>query len=50
MTALYDRTYTTFQINEEGIVTDVDIIVHGTKKMDSAIIKHLYNMPKWIPA
>jgi len=38
---------TTFQINEEGNVTEVDIIVHGTKEMDSAIIKHLYNMPKW---
>jgi len=47
--AIYDRTFTTFQINEEGRVTDVDIIVHGTKEMDSAIIKHLYNMPKWIP-
>ena len=38
---------TTFQINEEGNVTEVDIILHGTKQMDSAIIKHLYNMPKW---
>lgn len=46
--AIYDRTFTTFQINEKGEVTDVDIIVHGTKEMDSAIIKHLYNMPKWI--
>jgi hypothetical protein len=46
-TAIYDRTFTTFQINEEGSVTDVDIIIHGTKEMDSAIIKHLYNMPKW---
>ncbi len=45
--AIYDRTYTTFQINEEGNVSDVDIIVHGTKEMDSAIIKYLYNMPKW---
>jgi tetratricopeptide (TPR) repeat protein len=47
VTAIYDRTFTTFQINEEGNVTDVDIIVHGSKAMDSAIIKHLYNMPKW---
>jgi len=46
--AIYDRTYTIFQINEEGEVTDVDIIVHGTEKMDSTIIKHLYKMPKWI--
>ena len=46
--AVYDRTITTYQINEEGDVSDVDIIVHGTKKMDSAIIKHLYKMPKWI--
>jgi len=38
---------TTFQINEEGNVTEVDIILHGTKEMDSAVIKHLYNMPKW---
>jgi antitoxin component YwqK of YwqJK toxin-antitoxin module len=38
---------TTFQINEEGDVTEVDIILHGTKEMDSALIKHLYNMPKW---
>jgi len=41
------KTITAFQINEEGNVTDVDIIVKGTKQMDSAIIKHLYNMPKW---
>lgn len=47
--AIYDRTYTTFQINEEGVVTDVDIIIHGTKKMDEVIIKQLYNMPKWTP-
>jgi len=46
--AIYDRTITTFQINEEGEVTDVDIIVHGTEEMDSTIIKHLYKMPKWI--
>jgi len=46
--AIYDRTFTIFQINEEGEVTDVDIIVHGTEKMDSTIIKHLYKMPKWI--
>lgn len=45
--AVYDRTITIFQINEEGDVSDVDIIVHGTKSMDSAIVKHLYNMPKW---
>ncbi len=43
----YGKTYTTFQINEEGNVTDVDIIVYGTEQMDSTIIKHLYNMPKW---
>ena len=47
MIAKYDKTITTFQIDEEGNVTDVDIIVHGTNKMDSVIIKHLYNMPKW---
>jgi len=41
------KTITAFQINEEGNVTDIDIIVQGTKQMDSAIIKHLYNMPKW---
>ena len=41
------KTITAFQINEEGNVSDVDIIVKGTKQMDSAIIKHLYNMPKW---
>lgn len=41
------KTITAFQINEEGKVTNVDIIVNGTKQMDSAIIKHLYNMPKW---
>jgi len=41
------RTITAFQINEEGKVTNVDIIVNGTKQMDSAISKHLYNMPKW---
>ena len=38
---------TTFQINEEGDVTEVDIIIHGTKEMDSAVIKHLLSMPKW---
>ena len=47
MIAIYGRTFTTFQINEEGNVTEVDIIVHGTEEMDSAISKHLYNMPKW---
>jgi antitoxin component YwqK of YwqJK toxin-antitoxin module len=47
MIAIYNRTFTTFEINEEGNVTDVDIIVHGTEEMDSVIIKHLYNMPKW---
>jgi len=47
MIAKYDKTITTFQIDEEGNVIDVDIIVHGTNKMDSVIIKHLYNMPKW---
>lgn len=41
------KTITAFQINEEGNVTDVDIILKGTKQMDSAIIKHLYNMPQW---
>lgn len=41
------KTITSFQINEKGNVTDVDIIVPGTKQMDSTIIKHLYNMPKW---
>lgn len=41
------KTITAFQINEEGYVTDVDIIVKGTKQMDSATILHLYNMPKW---
>lgn len=43
------RTITAFQINEEGKVANVDIIVNGTKQMDSAIIKHLYNMPNWKP-
>lgn len=43
------KTITAFQINEEGYATDVDIIVQGTKQMDSAVIKHLYNMPKWRP-
>jgi len=38
---------TTFQIDEEGNVTEVDIILHGTKEMDSAVIKHLLSMPKW---
>lgn len=47
MRAIYDKTITSFRVNKEGKVTEVDIIVHGTKKMDSAIIKHLYNMPKW---
>jgi len=41
------KIITLSQINEEGKVADVDIIVNGTKQMDSAIIKHLYNMPKW---
>ena len=41
------KTITSFQIDKDGKVTDVDIIVQGTKQMDSAIIKHLYNMPKW---
>jgi len=43
----HGRIITTFQINEEGNVTEVDIILHGTKEMDLAVIKHLYNMPKW---
>ena len=47
--AYYGNIITTFQINEEGNVAAVDIIIHGTKEMDSAIIKHLYNMPKWKP-
>lgn len=47
MNATYGQTITTFQINEEGNVSEVDIIVHGTEEMDSAIIKHLYNMPRW---
>jgi protein TonB len=46
----YGQTITTFQIDEAGNVSEVDIIVHGTEKMDSAIIKHLYKMPKWAPA
>ena len=41
------KTITAFQINEEGNVIDVDIILQGTKQMDSAVINHLYNMPKW---
>lgn len=41
------KTITAFQVNEEGTVSDVDIILKGTKQMDSAIMKHLYNMPKW---
>jgi tetratricopeptide (TPR) repeat protein len=41
------KTITAFQISEEGDVADIDIIVHGTEQMDSAIIKHLNNMPKW---
>jgi antitoxin component YwqK of YwqJK toxin-antitoxin module len=48
--AVYDKTFTTFQIDEEGNVADIDIIVHGTEEMDSTIIEHLYNMPKWIAA
>ncbi len=47
---LYNKTYTTFEIDEQGKVIDVDIIVHGTKEMDQAITQHLYNMPYWIPA
>lgn len=47
---LYNKTYTTFEIDEQGKVIDVDIIVHGTKQMDQAITEHLYNMPYWIPA
>ena len=50
MNATYGQTITTFQINEEGKVNDVDIIVHGTEEMDSSIIRHLYNMPTWGPA
>ena len=45
--ALYDKTFAIIQINEEGKVNEVDIIIHGTKEMDSTIIEHLYNMPKW---
>ncbi len=41
------KTITAFKIDEKGDVTDIDIIVNGTKQMDSAVIKHLYNMPKW---
>lgn len=44
------KTITGFKINKEGDVTDIDIIVNGTKQMDSAVIEHLYNMPKWKPA
>lgn len=47
MSSAYGQTITVFQINEEGNVNDVDIIVHGTEKMDSAIIEHLYKMPRW---
>lgn len=47
MSYAYGQTISVFQINEEGFVDDVDIIVHGTEKMDSAIIKHLYKMPRW---
>jgi len=45
--ALYNKTFVTFQVNEEGKVNDIDIIIHGTKKMDSVIIEHLSKMPKW---
>ncbi len=50
MEAVYGQTITTLQINKEGKVSDVDIIVHGTKEMDSAIINALYKMPAWKPA
>ena len=43
------RTITSFQINADGNVSDIDIIMQGTQQMDSAIIKHLKNMPKWTP-
>lgn len=44
------KTITAFQINREGDVVDIDIIIKGTEQMDSAIVKHLNNMPKWKPA
>ncbi len=46
----YGEILTMFTINKKGFVSDVDIIIHGTKRMDSIVKMHLYNMPKWNPA
>lgn len=49
MNKSYGLTMTSFAINEDGSVRDIDVIVHGTSQMDSAVINHLDTMPNWNP-
>jgi tetratricopeptide (TPR) repeat protein len=40
----------TFKITDKGYIKDIDIILHCTPEMDTAIVKHLEKMPRWEPA
>lgn len=44
------RMLVSFEITETGKVNDVEIILHGTKEMDAAVLNQLYNSPPWKPA
>jgi len=47
---LYGQIHTVVEIDETGTVGDVDIIIHGSPKIDSTIIGNIQKMPAWIPA
>ncbi|OFY48970.1 MAG: hypothetical protein A2W85_15000 [Bacteroidetes bacterium GWF2_41_31] len=44
------RMLVSFEITETGKVNDAEIILHGTKEMDAAVLNQLYNSPLWKPA
>lgn len=47
---LYGQIHTVIEIDETGNVGDVDIVIHGSEKIDSTIISNIKKMSDWIPA
>lgn len=47
---LYGQIHAVVEIDETGTVGDVDIIIHGSPKIDSTIISNIQKMSAWIPA
>lgn len=46
----YGITYTSFRIDINGNLRDIEVFVHGTPEMDSMVVKRIKQMPEWIPA